>query len=195
MEFSYGEKVHRSDVTYALFNLTPLMKDMGPDFETEKKRWVIQLDSYLIGALPEKGTGTLESQVGEDSPGVTSGWIGNSKIFQIGQSDIGTSFEAISDSWTNEWLRRNGLPHHKIFLNFSSRRNNFSTGGCTISYKQRHQWYDYFSNPMTSVTQMFSKRPSEWQISYFRDRFCTILSLNRSLDVVVIRFEGILRRR
>ena len=38
MEFSYGEKVHRSDVTYALFNLTPLMKDMGPDFETEKKR-------------------------------------------------------------------------------------------------------------------------------------------------------------
>ena len=40
MEFSYGEKVHRSDVTYALFNLTPLMKDMGPDFETEKKRFV-----------------------------------------------------------------------------------------------------------------------------------------------------------
>ena len=88
--------------------------------------------SCMISALPEKGSGTLESQVEGDSLGVTPGWIGNSKIFQIGQSDIGTSFEAISDSWTNEWLRRNGLPHHKIFLNFSSCRNNFSIGGCTI---------------------------------------------------------------
>ena len=136
-----------------------------------------------------------DSWVGEMRTQSQPGWESNSEIFQIGQPDIGASFEAISDSWTNEWLRRNGLPHHKIFLNFSSRRNNFSTGGCTISYKQRHQWYDYFSNPMTSVTQMFSKRPSQWQISYFRDRFCTILNLNRSLDVVVIRFEGILRRR
>ena len=52
----------------------------------------------MISALPEKGSETLESQVEGDSLGVTPGWIGNSKIFQIGQSDIGTSFEAISDS-------------------------------------------------------------------------------------------------
>ena len=40
MEFSYGEKVHRSDVTYALFNQTPLMQDMGrnQNYDAEKKR-------------------------------------------------------------------------------------------------------------------------------------------------------------
>lgn len=40
MEFSYGEKVHRSDVTYALFNQTPLMQDMGKNqnYDAEKKR-------------------------------------------------------------------------------------------------------------------------------------------------------------
>ena len=29
MEFSYGHKVHRSDVTYALFNQTPLMQGLS----------------------------------------------------------------------------------------------------------------------------------------------------------------------
>jgi len=54
MEFSYGEKVHRSDVTYALFNLTPLMKDMGPDFETEKKRLDNQILEHLLKRYPTR---------------------------------------------------------------------------------------------------------------------------------------------
>ena len=44
MEFSYGEKVHRYDVTRSLFNQTPLMKEWNSasstsNFETEKKRF------------------------------------------------------------------------------------------------------------------------------------------------------------
>jgi len=56
MEFSYGEKVHRSDVTYALFNQTPLMQDMGKNqnYDAEKKRLDNQIVEHLLKRYPTR---------------------------------------------------------------------------------------------------------------------------------------------
>merc|ERR1739838_809740 len=56
MEFSYGEKVHRSDVTYALFNQTPLMQDMGrnQNYDAEKKRLDNQIVKHLLKRYPTR---------------------------------------------------------------------------------------------------------------------------------------------